>query len=229
MNILLLVLGIIAIICILIGKKIENKFGVIFTVFSFLAFISCAVCLITNLQKGTDYNAIESEYYATQAKFLESQLLSKYGKSNITIMIAEGTENSEDIKEFTKTLEKSKNFPKVECVTVKMVNKNTDVFAEKIDSISFEDVFNATPDENILISLIGVPADFKELECLQKNRKGKPFVAICIEYLPIAALLHSEIITAAIMPKLNAYYNSEAPTDYQKAFHERYEYLSIMN
>ncbi len=179
------------------------------------------------LNRDDGFVAKESDYFASQAVVVGEELARDAISGDITLLVLEGEQDTPEVTAFRRELQRIAPDGKIDICPIRQRRPDAPILAERLDATAFAAAFEQTPEDHILISLVGVPAKFKNLDCLRRRRAGgKPFVVIAPEMQPLQQELRQGIVYAAVFPRPDAYFSSTPLSDYRQGFAERYCYIN---
>ncbi len=206
------------------GAKRKSRSGNVAAVCAFPVMLIGAVMIFRSMGPQ-DFIARDSGYYATQGAMIGSEMKKAGIGGSVELLVLESDFNSPEVAEFCRILEKFGSFETMTVHPLRLGNPAAPRICDRIDVEDFEAVCSAIPEDAVIISLAGVPGNFRKLE-LFKRKSARRFIAVCPEAMPLGPELAAGRILAAVMPRKDAVFNDRPVSDYLEAFGERYRYLS---
>lgn len=172
-----------------------------------------------------EFAAKECGYYASQGARIGIELKKHNASGKIALLVFEHLKETDEISEFRRILAQFGDCSEISIYTVTLANPQALTGTDRLDAAEFCRVLASITANSSIVSLVGLPRDLREVRKI-RNRSGNriPFIAICED--PVSKrILKENRIDAAVLPKPDAFFNTEPVSDYLKAFNERYYYM----
>lgn len=172
-----------------------------------------------------EFAAKECGYYASQGARIGVELKKLNASGKIALLVFEHMKEAEEVNEFQQILAQFGDCPEISVYTVSLANPQALTGADRLDASEFCRVLASIAADSSIVSLVGLPRDLREVRKIRsRNGNEMPFIVICEE--PVSKrILKENRVNAAVLPKPDAFFNTEPVSDYLKAFDERYYYM----
>ena len=206
------------------GARRKDRVGNIAALAAFPVLL-LGVVMMFRQGNENDFVTRDSNYYATQAARIGSELKKSGIGGKAELLVLESDMQSPEVEAFRRVLEEFGTFEKITLHPLRLSNPAAPRISDRMDPQEFKTICSEIPEDAVIISLAGVPADFRKLG-LFRRKSSRRFIAVCPEVVPIGAELSDGRIFAAVIPREDAVFSDRPVADYLKAFDERYLYVA---
>lgn len=206
------------------GFRKRNRAGSIAAAIAFPVLLT-GVYLVNRRLSDDGFVKRDSDYFASQGARIGSELKERGIGGEAAVLVLTGDEASPEVGEFCRRLREFGGFDRVEIRALRIAHPSSLRLCDRADPADFEAACGENPDSKVIISLAGVPGNFRRLKFFQ-NVPARPFVAVCPEKMPLERELARGVILAAVFPREDAVFRTEPVADSLAAFSERYRFVA---
>ncbi|MBQ7394586.1 MAG: hypothetical protein IJV89_09605 [Lentisphaeria bacterium] len=169
----------------------------------------------------------ENKFYVSQAFVVGDYVKGKLDAGKILIIADPSYTVDQRMTEFVELMKKGSG-GEVVISTVALPDTGEEMaepVSERMRAKDFEKVIAENSDAKVVVSLIGLPRDLKNLKILNANKSGKgPALILLNADVPhLGQMIAAGMVTAAVTVSPKAVFNEEpAPSDEKAAFAVRY-------
>ena len=231
MLVVYIALMVVALIGMIVCSKKQNTLAIAKPL-SMVLLVVVAVCGVMVL-KGqfsdgmTSLRDNENKFYVSQAFVVGDYVKGKLDAGKILIIADPSYTVDQRMTEFVELMKKGSG-GEVVISTVALPDTGEDMaepVSERMRAKDFEKVIAENSDAKVVVSLIGLPRDLKNLKILNANKSGKgPALILLNADVPhLGQMIAAGMVTAAVTVSPKAVFNEEpAPSDEKAAFAVRY-------
>ncbi|MBQ4336436.1 MAG: hypothetical protein IJC34_04545 [Lentisphaeria bacterium] len=231
MLVVYIALMVVALIGMIVCSKKQNTLAIAKPL-SMVLLVVVAVCGVMVL-KGqfsdgmTSLRDNENKFYVSQAFVVGDYVKGKLDAGKILIIADPSYTVDQRMTEFVELMKKGSG-GEVVISTVELPDTGEEMaepVSERMRAKDFEKVIAENSDAKVVVSLIGLPRDLKNLKILNANKSGKgPALILLNADVPhLGQMIAAGMVTAAVTVSPKAVFNEEpAPSDEKAAFAVRY-------
>lgn len=231
MLVVYIALMVVALIGMIVCSKKQNTLAIAKPL-SMVLLVVVAVCGVMVL-KGqfsdgmTSLRDNENKFYVSQAFVVGDYVKGKLDAGKILIIADPSYTMDQRMTEFVELMKKGSG-GEVVISTVALPDTGEEMaepVSERMRAKDFEKVIAENSDAKVVVSLIGLPRDLKNLKILNANKSGKgPALILLNADVPhLGQMIAAGMVTAAVTVSPKAVFNEEpAPSDEKAAFAVRY-------
>ena len=231
MLVVYIALMVVALIGMIVCSKKQNTLAIAKPL-SMVLLVVVAVCGVMVL-KGqfsdgmTSLRDNENKFYVSQAFVVGDYVKGKLDAGKILIIADPSYTVDQRMTEFVELMKKGSG-GEVVISTVALPDTGEEMaepVSERMRAKDFEKVIAENSDAKVVVSLIGLPRDLKNLKILNANKSGKgPALILLNADVPhLGQMIAAGMVTAAVTVSPKAVFNEEpAPSDEKAAFAVRY-------
>ena len=202
-------------------------------VISIVLMIVVAGCLVMVLKDqfgGGSTSALrdnENKFYVSQAFVVGDYVKGKLAGGKILIVADPSYKQDTRMNDFVAAMKKGVGGD-VEVDTIELPPTNEEMaepISERMTAKDFDAVIARNSDAKVVVSLIGLPRDLKNLKAIAncKSGKGPAIILLSSDVPQLGQMIGAGMVTAAVTVSPKAVFNEEpAPSDEKAAFAVRY-------
>lgn len=190
----------------------------------------CGVMVLKNQFSSGSISSLrenENRFYVSQAFVIGDYVKGKLDAGKVLIIADPSYKNDTRMTEFVEQMKKGSG-GEVVIDTVELPEPQEEMaepISERMKAKDFEATIARNSDAKVVVSLIGLPRDLKNLKILNNNKSGKgPALILLNADVPhLGKMIAAGMVTATVTVSPKAVFNEEpAPSDAKAAFAVRY-------
>ncbi len=231
MLVLYIAIMIVALIGMIICSKKQNTLAIAkpLSILLLLVVVFCGVMVLKDQFAGTGESLRENEnkFYNAQAFVVGDYVKANLAGGKILVVADPNYQKDVRMTDFVAAMKKGSGGDVV--VDTVQVPGNANEMAEPISEImkakDFDAVIAKNSDAKVVVTMIGLPRDLKNLKALQscKSGKGPALILFSADVPQLGSMIKTGMVTAAVTVSPKAVFNEDpAPSDAKAAFAVRY-------
>ena len=231
MLVVYIALMIVALIGMIVCSKKQNTvaFAKPLSMVLLLVVAFCGVMVLKSQFSGgiSSLRENENRFYVSQAFVVGDYVKGKLDAGKILVIADPSYKADPRMTEFVEMMKKGSS-GEVVIDTVELPETNEEMaepVSERMKAKDFEATIARNSDAKVVVSLIGLPRDLRNLKVLNNNKNGKgPALILLNADVPqLGQMIAAGMVTAAVTVSPKAVFNEEpAPSDAKAAFAVRY-------
>jgi len=222
----------------LFHSKKGKRFAEVISIFFLIVATACGIMLPfvyglfgKAVSQGPELNI--ALYESSRAYVLGKYLVENNPHGRVLVITGWTDENKEirekQIEELKKSLEPDSFVSAVEKLDVKKYKNGSILLSDKIGARELDSIIEKHPECNIVITLIGLPYNAKEMDLWTKNSDSRPLVVLLDGNISMLGWAIRERLLVAVIQKPYWTYDKNVPEDPFKRFEQRYLIVDSKN